>query len=224
MKFKNRFLQLGALFVLLTVAACSGGKKQDSGNQANDPGVLQSVEQNENTIGMHQQHNTLANDFAHKDIVILDEIYPVNEQTQIELEEVVDAYLLLKDALADDDAVAADKAIGLMLSKIKEVKPDKLDGEGLIAWKDHLTLYDDKLQEIQHVKGLEQKRSYFGHISEIMYCTIKSFGLKEGDLFAIYCPMAFDGKGAYWISDNREIKNPYMGGKMPTCGEIKEEL
>jgi len=36
--------------------------------------------------------------------------------------------------------------------------------------------------------------------------------------------MAFEGKGAYRISENREIQNPYMGSKMPTCGEIKEEL
>jgi len=36
--------------------------------------------------------------------------------------------------------------------------------------------------------------------------------------------MAFDKKGAYWISENREIQNPYFGDKMPKCGEIKEEL
>ena len=31
-------------------------------------------------------------------------------------------------------------------------------------------------------------------------------------------------KGAYWISQNEEIQNPYMGSKMPRCGEIKERL
>ena len=77
---------------------------------------------------------------------------------------------------------------------------------------------------MQHIKGLDNKRSYFSHISEIMYCTIKSFGLKQGNLFAIFCPMAFDGKGAYWISDSKTIQNPYLGSKMPTCGEVKEEL
>lgn len=224
MKLKNRFLQLGTLSILLTVAACSGGKKQDSGNQANEPEKLQDMAENENTTGMHKQHNNLTENFAHKDIVILDEVYPVNEQTQAELEEVIDAYLLLKDALVNEDINAADKAIVTMENKINAVKPESLDGEGLDAWKDHIGLYEDKLQEMQHVKSLEDKRSYFSHISEIMYCTIKSFGLKEGDLFAIYCPMAFDGNGAYWISDNKEIQNPYLDENMPTCGEIKEEL
>jgi hypothetical protein len=224
MKFKNRFLQFGTLFIVLTVAACSGGKKQDSATRENEPGKLQGVEQNESTTGINKQHNNLAENFAHKDIVILEEVYPVNEQTQAELEEVIDAYLLLKDALVNEDVDAADKAIVMMENQINAVKPESLDGEGLGAWKDHIGLYEDKLQEMQHVKGLEAKRSYFSHISEIMYCTIKSFGLKEGDLFAIYCPMAFDGNGAYWISDNKEIQNPYLDENMPTCGEIKEEL
>jgi hypothetical protein len=224
MKIKNRFLQLGTLFILLIVAACSGGEKKDSGNQTDGSEVLQGVQQNKNTTGMHRQHNNLADNFANNDIVILDEVYRVNEQTKAELEEVIEAYLLLKDALKDDNIVSADKATDLMLKKIKEVKSEKLDGKGQNAWENHISLYDDKLQEMQHVKGLEEKRSYFSHISEIMYCTIKSFGLKEGDLFAFYCPMAFDGKGAYWISETKEIQNPYMGVKMPTCGKIKEEL
>lgn len=224
MKLKNRFLQLGALFILLTVASCSGGKKQDSDNRANEPEKLQGMEQNESTTGMHKQHNDLAENFAHKDIVILNEVYPVNKQTKAELEEVIDGYLLLKDALVSEDVDAADKAIVVMEDKINAVKPESLDGEGLDAWKDHIGLYKNKLQEMQHVKGLEDKRTYFSHISEIMYCTIKSFGLKEGDLFAIYCPMAFNGKGAYWMAESKTIQNPYLGAKMPTCGEIKEEL
>jgi Cu(I)/Ag(I) efflux system membrane fusion protein len=35
--------------------------------------------------------------------------------------------------------------------------------------------------------------------------------------------MAFD-TGAYWISDSKEIRNPYFGDAMLTCGEVKKEL
>lgn len=224
MKFKKRFLQIGSLFILLTVVACTGGKKQDSGKQANEQEKLQGVEQNESLTGMHKQHINLAENFAHKDIEILDNAYAVNEHTKAELEQVIDSYLLMKEALVKEDEKAVDKAIDDMSNKVAEVKPETLDSEGLRVWKDHSSLYEEKLKEMRHINGLENKRSYFGHISEIMYCTIKSFGLKQGNLYAIFCPMAFDGKGAYWISENRKIQNPYMGAKMPTCGEIKEEL
>ena len=43
-------------------------------------------------------------------------------------------------------------------------------------------------------------------------------------MHAIFCPMAFDGKGAYWITESREIRNPYFGEKMLNCGEVKEKL
>jgi hypothetical protein len=41
-------------------------------------------------------------------------------------------------------------------------------------------------------------------------------------LYQDYCPMADDGKGAIWISEIKEIKNPYQGSKMLTCGSIKK--
>jgi hypothetical protein len=35
--------------------------------------------------------------------------------------------------------------------------------------------------------------------------------------------MADDNKGAVWISETKEIKNPYFGKDMATCGSIKKE-
>ena len=219
MKFKIKFFHLGGLIILLAIASCAGGNKRDGEQEK-----LKGLTENNGSTQMHKQHNILADNFAHKNIVILNEVYRVNEQTQSELEEVIDAYLLMKDALVNDDVVATDKAISVMNGKIKEVKPEKLDGEGLEAWEDHLRLYNDKLQEMRHVEGLESKRSYFSHISEIMYCTIKSFRLKQGDLYAVYCSNAIDDAGAYWISNTMDIKNPYTGMKVAPCGEIKELL
>ena len=39
-----------------------------------------------------------------------------------------------------------------------------------------------------------------------------------------FCPMAFNEKGAFWLSTTKEISNPYFGDQMLTCGEIKETL
>jgi hypothetical protein len=33
-----------------------------------------------------------------------------------------------------------------------------------------------------------------------------------------------NNKGATWLSETKEIKNPYMGKKQPTCGSLKEEI
>lgn len=227
MKLKKRFLQIGTLSVIFLISACGGSNQQKTNKQSEMPaehGTMTNQNPEGNTTDKHQQHNNLTENFSHKDIVILEHPYQLAEATKTEMEQVIDAYLQLKDAFAKDDEQATEKAILLMAEKVAAVVPTKLEGEGLEAWHNHQEVYKAKLKEMQHIKGLDNKRSYFSHISEIMYCTIKSFGLKQGNLFTIFCPMAFDGIGAYWISDSKTIQNPYFGSKMPTCGEVKEEL
>lgn len=43
-------------------------------------------------------------------------------------------------------------------------------------------------------------------------------------MYKDFCPMYNNGKGAFWLSETKEIKNPYLGKAMPTCGTIQEEL
>jgi hypothetical protein len=56
-----------------------------------------------------------------------------------------------------------------------------------------------------------------------MYDLVKTFssGLV---LYKEFCPMYNKGKGGYWLSELKEIHNPYFGKEMPTCGTIKEVL
>ncbi|MFO8002374.1 MAG: DUF3347 domain-containing protein, partial [Marinilabilia sp.] len=173
---------------------------------------------------MHEQHRSLEENFKHTNAVLLDQVYQLDETTEQEMEHTIEAYLQIKEALAEEDLNAVNDAIALMDRKIQKIQLLRLKGEGLKAWKSHRELYLDKLEEMRHIEGLENKRSYFGHISEIVYCTIKSFGLQEGNLYAAYCPMAFNNQGAYWITDSKDINNPYMGPKVANCGEIREVL
>ena len=36
--------------------------------------------------------------------------------------------------------------------------------------------------------------------------------------------MASDGKGANWLSETKEITNPYFGAKMLKCGVVKKQF
>lgn len=40
--------------------------------------------------------------------------------------------------------------------------------------------------------------------------------------FKTFCPMALDGKGAYWLQNKEEIMNPFFGKKMQKCGVVKQ--
>ena len=63
-----------------------------------------------------------------------------------------------------------------------------------------------------------------GTFSDVFYKILKTFSLMGKTVFYQFCPMMNDGKGAYWLSETKDIHNPYYGEAMLTCGETKETL
>ena len=71
---------------------------------------------------------------------------------------------------------------------------------------------------------LEEQRTEYSVLSNEFIALVKMSGLTEGQLYVDFCPMALNDKGAYWLSNEKEIKNPYYGEEMLTCGEIKDTI
>ena len=80
------------------------------------------------------------------------------------------------------------------------------------------------LKEMQASADIEAQRASFSKLSENMYKSIKAYGLGGATAFYEFCPMAFNNEGGYWLSDVAEIRNPYFGDKMLTCGSVQEKL
>ncbi len=70
----------------------------------------------------------------------------------------------------------------------------------------------------------EKQRLAFGTLSSAMYGLLKNVDLKNAHVYQEYCPMAFNEKGAHWLSDDSDIKNPYFGKKMLECGEVTDVI
>jgi hypothetical protein len=60
-------------------------------------------------------------------------------------------------------------------------------------------------------------------MSEDVYDVAKAFGGGQA-LYHDHCPMANDNKGAMWLSEMKEVKNPYFGGKMNECVTVPEVI
>jgi hypothetical protein len=67
------------------------------------------------------------------------------------------------------------------------------------------------------------KRIHFSALSESAYGLVKAFGAGK-PVYHVYCSMAKDNEGAMWLSDSRDVKNPYFGKDMLTCGNIEEKI
>ncbi len=153
-------------------------------------------------------------------MVFKDTISPAFKDKFVQL---VVAYLKMKDGFVADNEKEVDKQATMMLAIINSMPDSLLKGEALNYWKEkkgfllaHLKLYKEAEKD-------KDKRLNFVFLSTVMVKSVKALGYNK-TLYVDYCPMANNDKGAYWLSQIKEIQNPYLGQKMPNCGEIKKVL
>jgi|SRR5665647_213569 len=141
---------------------------------------------------------------------------PVNGLLQI--------YLQMKNAFVNDDDKGAAKAGNEMLKALNDFDKSSLKEEERKSFED---ISDDAKEHAEHIGmnagNIKHQREHFDMLSKDMYDLVKKFAAGE-KIYVDYCPMYNDNKGATWLSETKEIKNPYFGKDMNTCGTIKEEL
>lgn len=134
-----------------------------------------------------------------------------------------DKYLLLKNAFVETNAVAANDAATAFLSELENVDMTSITGEAHRYWMQQLAAFKGHGKKITTLDDVEMQRQQFDFLSDAMINSITAFGTKN-KLFVQFCPMAFNNKGADWISDVGEVQNPYFGDKMMKCGLVTDTL
>lgn len=138
--------------------------------------------------------------------------------------EIVSQYLQIKNGLANDngkDAANAGKAFIESLDKVDQIS---FSADHKAKWAD---ISADAKEMAEHIREnpdkLAHQREHFAMLSKDIYDLVKAFG-SEQVLYKVFDSMADEGKGAFWLSETKEIKNPYMGKAMLTSGKIQEEI
>jgi len=70
-------------------------------------------------------------------------------------------------------------------------------------------------------KDVNKQRYFLVTLTEEMEKLMSTATITSGEVYKQFCPMAFDGAGGYWLSDSKEVRNPYFGDKMLKCGTVK---
>jgi len=149
-----------------------------------------------------------------------------NTDTKIDgsVKEMLNQYLQMKNALANDNGKDAASAGNAFVASMSKMDKNSLTSDKKKKWDD---LSDDAKEMAEHIgknaDNIEHQREHFDMLSKDMYDMVKTFGAGQ-TLYQDFCPMYNNNKGAIWLSESKEIKNPYMGKKQPTCGSLKEEI
>lgn len=145
----------------------------------------------------------------------------INAKAKEALKPLYQEYLNLKDALAADNLANAKKAGIAMQKALSNVNMSLFSGDSHEIWMKHQNNLKLALQPVPNFKTIEEVRKAFQPISETMIALTNSFKPFGQTLYVQYCPMVGNNKGANWISQFEEIKNPYFGASMISCGETK---
>ncbi len=142
----------------------------------------------------------------------------------VAMKALVTGYLQLKNELTKDNSAAAATSGKALENALKNFSKSTLSPEQVKEFDD---IQADAIEHAEHIGAnagkIEHQREHFETLSKDMYDMVKSLGAGQV-LYKDFCPMYNDNKGAFWLSETKEIKNPYLGKAMPTCGTIQEEL
>lgn len=150
--------------------------------------------------------------------------FAVSPEFQSQLAAVFTSYIGLKEALVSSDAGEAREKAEKTNAALAEVNMKLLTGAPHNDWMAYLAPMQVSVNEIMAGDDVEAQRRSFSTLSDNLYKSVKAFGLGGKEAFHEYCPMAFNNEGAYWLSHEENIRNPYFGDKMLTCGQVKEKL
>lgn len=130
-----------------------------------------------------------------------------NSRKELDLPAIINAYLDVKESLVNSNP------------------EDVIDASSSLY--DHVeksAAFKASVKALAESKELEAQRKQFEVVSNELYELVKNSEELPQTLYWQYCPMAFNNAGAYWLSGEKKIQNPYFGDKMLSCGSVKETL
>ena len=145
------------------------------------------------------------------------------EDFRAQLTDVLETYLRVHEALVDSDEGAARDAMRALDDAVADLDASDAPEDVRDAWQQDQREIRSHLDHLDHLEGLDYVRNEFNTISQVLAYSIQQFGV-EGPVYRQFCPMAFGEDGAYWLSREEEITNPYLPEDMLRCGEVIEQL
>jgi Cu(I)/Ag(I) efflux system membrane fusion protein len=133
-------------------------------------------------------------------------------------------YFAVHQALSSDNLSGAQKSAGDLQIKLALVDMNLLKGNAHMVWMNLEKTIKESSQKLARAKDIEAARVQLQVLTEPVATAIKLFGSRKTTVYRFHCPMAFDNKGAYWLQNSSETRNPYFGAAMLTCKDSVETL
>lgn len=143
-------------------------------------------------------------------------------------DQLLNAYYAVKDALVASDTAKATAAAQQLIGASDGLKVNEIQGDSTGMIKETAKSYTANIsttaKALADGKTLEDKRKQFEMIADGLWQLTRTVKYDGQKVYWQYCPMAFNDKGAYWMSDTAVVLNPYFGDQMLHCGSTEDSL
>ncbi|WP_158837597.1 efflux RND transporter periplasmic adaptor subunit [Polaribacter sp. L3A8] len=148
----------------------------------------------------------------------------VSKEFKNQLQVVFNDYIKIKNALAINDIKELKNQSKLLLKNVTNVDMKLLnDKKAHQHWMSSEKEIKAMANLMLNTADITMQRTYFKHLSSKMINILEVFGVNK-EVYLLFCPMSDNNKGAYWLSTTEKVVNPYFGGAMLTCGEVKQVI
>lgn len=172
----------------------------------------------EGHLGMENSNNNSTTDHSQ-----MTKRLDVSSKFKEQLNTVFENYVSVDKALVNDDAERAKKSANGLQKSIEKVDMKLLKDDEHNHW---MTLEKElkaSTSAIATTSDIRKQREHFIHLSAHLINAVKTFGINQ-KVYVDYCLMANNNVGAYWLSKDKEIRNPYFGADMLNCGSVTDEI
>lgn len=126
-------------------------------------------------------------------------------------------------ALAADDLPAARSAAEAMEAATHAWHGQSGTDSAKAYFEEMLARLSKSAGSLAGAGDIDTARVQFELLSNTLIEAVRAVGLPADQLvYLAFCPMAFEGRRADWLQDDKPLLNPYFGSAMLRCGEFEE--
>lgn len=133
-------------------------------------------------------------------------------------------YTKLKDDLVKSDFEAASAAVNHLKVALESINNEALNESWGTWWAAHREILQTEINSAEEAENIDALRAVFISLSETLVDVGIVVDPLDVPLYIMRCPMANNNEGARWLSLENEVRNPYYGDMMLTCGSVTETI
>ena len=189
---------IAAILLLVFTVSCKNSEQEADAENSGDMDAMENMEMDN---GMDQMG----------DMEMDEEVRAPTVDLQGEPQYMV-GYIAIKNALVRDNFEQVKNLASSMQESLSDTEIQSR------------TELQQSLQSLQNANDINSQRKEFAQLSGTLYQVVKNENVSDKTLYWQHCPMAFNGEGANWLSYEEQVRNPYMGQRMPDCGSVAEKI